>query len=392
MSDFDPYYFFLGIPPKEQPPNYYRLLGIELVSKEPGVVLGKARVEIDGELIALAELEEPIELSADEHEIHVEGMGFEAVTERFVVTRGENDKLVITLKQAVASQVPSSTVATDTKTNTDKVATANLVKVDVSKPDRASETNVTHITNTPPSTRLEVRAVATLAGHEDKVTSAKFSTDGNMVISSSADKTVRYWDVAGQRLVAALTGHTGVVSGVDISPDGRQAISCSSDETVRLWDLETHEEVRVLMGHNSYVRDIAFAPDGQHALSGADGSNLFYWDIKGDGHNKWKASGATFHVCISANGKTALTTDYFRTDVRVWDVETASIEGMFTNTKDESERSHSQATGAWLRQLLPSPKVYTRKFTFGTLRRKSCCLRVRKLGKLTSPRMVGCCL
>jgi hypothetical protein len=27
---FDPYYKWLGIPPEEQPPNYYRLLGLSL--------------------------------------------------------------------------------------------------------------------------------------------------------------------------------------------------------------------------------------------------------------------------------------------------------------------------------------------------------------------------
>ncbi len=30
MADFDPYYEWLGIPPKDQPPHHYRLLGIEL--------------------------------------------------------------------------------------------------------------------------------------------------------------------------------------------------------------------------------------------------------------------------------------------------------------------------------------------------------------------------
>jgi hypothetical protein len=29
MSDFDPYYHWLGIAPKDQPPNHYRLLGVE---------------------------------------------------------------------------------------------------------------------------------------------------------------------------------------------------------------------------------------------------------------------------------------------------------------------------------------------------------------------------
>ena len=28
-ANFDPYYKWLGIPPEEQPPNHYRLLGIQ---------------------------------------------------------------------------------------------------------------------------------------------------------------------------------------------------------------------------------------------------------------------------------------------------------------------------------------------------------------------------
>jgi hypothetical protein len=39
MSDtFDPYYEWLGIPPKDQPPNHYRLLGIELFESNEKVI------------------------------------------------------------------------------------------------------------------------------------------------------------------------------------------------------------------------------------------------------------------------------------------------------------------------------------------------------------------
>ncbi|MGO8750099.1 MAG: hypothetical protein ACLQNE_29490 [Thermoguttaceae bacterium] len=39
MSDqFDPYYSWLTIPPKDQPPNHYRLLGVELFEENPGVI------------------------------------------------------------------------------------------------------------------------------------------------------------------------------------------------------------------------------------------------------------------------------------------------------------------------------------------------------------------
>ncbi len=37
-SDFDPYYKWLGIPPKDQPPHHYRLLGIEQYEDDPDVI------------------------------------------------------------------------------------------------------------------------------------------------------------------------------------------------------------------------------------------------------------------------------------------------------------------------------------------------------------------
>lgn len=41
-ADFDPYYKWLGIPASEQPPNHYRLLGIELFEEDPDVITAAA--------------------------------------------------------------------------------------------------------------------------------------------------------------------------------------------------------------------------------------------------------------------------------------------------------------------------------------------------------------
>jgi hypothetical protein len=38
LGSFDPYYHWLGIPPKDQPPNRYRLLGLELFEANPSVI------------------------------------------------------------------------------------------------------------------------------------------------------------------------------------------------------------------------------------------------------------------------------------------------------------------------------------------------------------------
>ena len=38
MADFDPYYQWLAVPPKDQPPNHYRLLGVELFESNAEVL------------------------------------------------------------------------------------------------------------------------------------------------------------------------------------------------------------------------------------------------------------------------------------------------------------------------------------------------------------------
>ncbi|WP_425395882.1 hypothetical protein [Aeoliella sp.] len=41
-NDFDPYHKWLGIPPSEQPPNHYRLLGLTVFEDDPDVIAAAA--------------------------------------------------------------------------------------------------------------------------------------------------------------------------------------------------------------------------------------------------------------------------------------------------------------------------------------------------------------
>ena len=78
-------------------------------------------------------------------------------------------------------------------------------------------------------------AGAVLSGHTHKVYGMSFSPDGRYLATSSADQTVRIWDMAQPppRTIAIMTGHTGRVTGVAYSPDGKFIASSSADNTVR---------------------------------------------------------------------------------------------------------------------------------------------------------------
>ncbi|KZP03820.1 WD40 repeat-like protein, partial [Athelia psychrophila] len=79
-----------------------------------------------------------------------------------------------------------------------------------------------------------------LLGHEGRVLSVAFSPDGTVIVSGSADKTVRVWNaVTGQEALLPLEGHNHWVCSVAFSPDGTKIVSGSRDKTVRVWDAVT---------------------------------------------------------------------------------------------------------------------------------------------------------
>ena len=64
-----------------------------------------------------------------------------------------------------------------------------------------------------------------------------FSSDGNMIISGSDDKTLRLWDVHTGEHIHTLSGYTDFIKTVAFSPDGNMIASSGWDGTVLLWEL-----------------------------------------------------------------------------------------------------------------------------------------------------------
>src|SRR5262249_11873062 len=74
-------------------------------------------------------------------------------------------------------------------------------------------------------------------------------------------------------------GHVSNVLGVDFSPDGNWVISSSSDGTVRLFDARTGKLLKSMPHRNA--RSVAFLPDGKRAISTGDTgeSHVRLWDL-----------------------------------------------------------------------------------------------------------------
>ena len=77
--------------------------------------------------------------------------------------------------------------------------------------------------------------------HEDAIIySATFSTDGDYLLTASADKTAKIWKTDGT-LLHTLQGHEDLVTAASFSSDGSRIVTCSADGSARLWDRDGDE-------------------------------------------------------------------------------------------------------------------------------------------------------
>lgn len=77
----------------------------------------------------------------------------------------------------------------------------------------------------------------TIPAHTNLVSNVKFerAQHGEFLLSSSYDGTARLWAAKTWLPLATLQGHDNKVSGCDISPDGKTIATCSFDRTFKLW-------------------------------------------------------------------------------------------------------------------------------------------------------------
>lgn len=215
-------------------------------------------------------------------------------------------------------------------------------------------------------------SLRTLRGHSSPVTAVAISGDGSVVISTSADNTVRVWaprlgtclrvfdgqpgvqalalnrtgtlalfggwtgeafvwDLANGRMIGILRGHRAAVNAVTLNDAGTLAFTASADMTVLVWDVATGNIVTTLIGHAGAVGSVAVSDDGTIALTGGTDNTARLWDTRSGrclrtmtAHTRSrgermlvKGTGVSA-VALSGDGQTALTASRDDTRVLVW--------------------------------------------------------------------------
>ncbi|HET9507693.1 MAG TPA: hypothetical protein VFO81_07100, partial [Gaiellaceae bacterium] len=101
-----------------------------------------------------------------------------------------------------------------------------------------------------------------LRGHEDRVTSARYSRDGARIVTASRDADARIWNASDGALIHVLTGHFAAVDDAAFSPDGRWVVT-AGPITAGLFDAQAGELLLYLRGHKGRLTAAAFDPTGR---------------------------------------------------------------------------------------------------------------------------------
>lgn len=155
------------------------------------------------------------------------------------------------------------------------------------------------------------------------VASARFSPDGELIVTSSWDNTAKIWNSKTGRVIRKLeNGHSGFVNSAVFSPDGQFVLTASDDTSAKLWTVASGDVVRTFEGHQDRIRSASFSPNGEFIITTSNDKTARLWRTESGelirefiGHD-WAVVSADF----SADGKWVVTGSE-DTTARVWEVE-----------------------------------------------------------------------
>ncbi|NES81263.1 MAG: protein kinase, partial [Moorea sp. SIO2B7] len=170
------------------------------------------------------------------------------------------------------------------------------------------------------ATGAEIR---TLIGHSSFVNALFISHDGQTLVSGSADKTIKLWNLNTGAEIRTLRGHSNAINALAISHDGQKLISGSADKTIKLWDLVTGKEIRTITGHSGYINDLVISPDGQTLISASADKTIRIWNLNTGAEIRTITGhyGYVNDLVISPDGQTLISGSADKT-IKIWDLVT----------------------------------------------------------------------
>lgn len=198
-----------------------------------------------------------------------------------------------------------------------------------------SETSTPIPTQTPSLQQKSITLSNTLFGHADAVWGVAVSNDGQTLVSASADKTIKVWNLKTLKVQSTLEGHRDTVRAIALSSKDNNLISVSGDKTIKVWDLKTFKHKRTLPSSAGPVWSLAVTSDGQTIVTGHENGSIKIWNCSTGrllrtirGHE-----GRVFSVVMSPDDETFATGGIDKS-INIWNLHTGKLLRTITGHQD----------------------------------------------------------
>lgn len=152
------------------------------------------------------------------------------------------------------------------------------------------------------------------------VVALAYSPDGKQFAAGGADS-ITLWNVGDRVETTTLKNRSGDISQITFSPDGTRLVTAGKDWPILIWDLASQRVTAALNGHTGSVNSINFSADGKLVISGSDDGTVRTWDPTTTRELAIFSGHAAAVLCtvISPNGKLAASAGADHS-VRLWDL------------------------------------------------------------------------
>jgi len=128
---------------------------------------------------------------------------------------------------------------------------------------------------------LKYQADGELMMHASAITCLGFSRDSELLASGSRDGKMKIWTLfTGDKRFQFDVAHGDAITSVEFSQDGTQVLSCSLDSTIRIHGLRSKRMLKEFEGHKSFVNKAIYSSDGSQVISCSSDGTVKIWNLK----------------------------------------------------------------------------------------------------------------
>jgi serine/threonine protein kinase len=179
------------------------------------------------------------------------------------------------------------------------------------------------------------RVAWTLPAHKTPIWALALARGGDYLATGSDDGDTKIWDVRTQNEVHTLP-RIGGVRALAFDADGKRILTGGRDGSVKVWDVRSQAELVTTSGHDSLVAAVAFAPDGKSFASASADKSIKIWDT-GTGKMKLKLTNherGVYGIAFAPTSRQLVSGGWDRT-VRLWDLDSGTQIATFDNHRQD---------------------------------------------------------